>query len=237
MTAAGRSYDAIGGVVGSSIGDAFVREGFLKRIETPPSASVLHVPVGLRQRHSMVMAQLLEGMADGNVEACALEIARTKLLLGPVPRGINVRFELARRLERRKAGSYEELLSRADHQCRTRRDVALKKRACPKHGSRARRARALVTEGAYSKVAASVHTEVAELDEHRQLEWKLCRRVLDPRWRVRLRAKHLRVKKVPVGMCWLVCISGRCRLLVCPAHGQNIYGNFSLSVIGELLPD
>ena len=52
-----------------------------------------------------------------------------------------------------------------------RRDTASKKRACPKHGSRARRARALVSEGAYSKGAASLHTEVAELDEHRQLEW------------------------------------------------------------------
>ena len=110
--------------------------------------SVVHVPVSLRQRHASIMTSLVEGMADGSVEACALESARTKLWLGPVPRGINVRCELARRLERWKLGSYEELLTRAENQCRINSEVRNKKRKCAKHGSRARRARALVTEGA-----------------------------------------------------------------------------------------
>ena len=36
---------------------------------------------------------------------------------------------------------------------------------------RARRARMLVSEGAFSKAATSLHTQVAELEEEQQLEW------------------------------------------------------------------
>ena len=117
------------------------------------------------------MAALLEGMAEGSVEACALEYARTKLLLGPAPRNINKRCEFARRLERWKEGAYQELLIFAENQHRVISKARHTKGKRPKLASRARRARALVSEGAYSKAAASLHTEMAELDEQDQMEW------------------------------------------------------------------
>ena len=136
---------------------------WLKRVAALPPASVVHVPVALREKHALVMASLLEGMAEGSAEACALEYARTKLLLAPVPRSTNNRCELARRLERWKSGSYEELLCRAENQSRTRCTEILKNRPSAKQRSRARRARSLVQEGAYSKAATSLISEVAKL--------------------------------------------------------------------------
>ena len=44
-------------------------------------------------------------------------------------------------------------------------------RGAPRHGARARRARALVGGGAYSKAASSRSTEMAELDAESQKAW------------------------------------------------------------------
>ena len=105
---------------GTSLADPIYRQTFLKRVTVLPPASVAHVPIPLRQWHALVMASLLESIAEGSAEACALEQSRTKLLLGPMPRNTNTRCELARRLERWKNRNYEELLCRAEDQCRVR---------------------------------------------------------------------------------------------------------------------
>ena len=81
-----RRYEDVGSITGTSLADEGYREAFSKRVTILPPTSLLHVPVALRQRHALVMASLLEGIAESTVEACALEHARTKLLLGPVPR-------------------------------------------------------------------------------------------------------------------------------------------------------
>ena len=44
-------------------------------------------------------------------------------------------------------------------------------RRAPTQGSRARRARALIGEGAYSKATNSLHTEVADLSAAEQQRW------------------------------------------------------------------
>ena len=120
--------------------------------------SVLHVPVDQREKHARILTDMLERMAEGDTAACVLEEARTKLLLGPVPRGAHVRVELAKRLERWNAGAFTELLVRAEEQQRARARCRAALRGMPKHGARARRARSLVGEGAYSKAASSLHT-------------------------------------------------------------------------------
>jgi len=119
------------------------------------------------------MAELLEGMAEGNAASSILEFARTKLLLGPIPRKLNARCELARRLERWKAGLYDELLVRAEEQCRSRCGTVPKKLRGTKNQYKTRRARMLVGEGAYSKAAASLQTDVADLEDKKQLEWAI----------------------------------------------------------------
>ena len=148
-----------------------VHEAFLERVRSLPSMSVLHVPVDQREKHARILTDLLERMAEGDTAACVLEEARTKLLLGPVPRGAHVRVELAKRLERWNAGAFTELLVRAEEQQRARARCRAALRGMPKHGARARRARSLVGEGAYSKAASSLHTEMADLDEAAQLAW------------------------------------------------------------------
>ena len=113
-----------------------------------------------------MLASLLARMADGDAEACLLEESRSKLLFGPVPRKMNVRVELAKRLQLWRQGKYLELLIRAEEQYRLRlrsfeqRPVGL--------DSRSKRARALIAEGAYSKAAASLHTERADLNDAEQ---------------------------------------------------------------------
>ena len=175
--------DCIGGVAGarrreeitmttySNFEDPSYREDFSKRVADLPPTSVVHIPISLRQRHAIIMAELLEGMAEGNAASSILEFARTKLLLGPIPRKLNARCELARRLERWKAGLYDELLVRAEEQCRSRCGTVSKKLRGTKNQYKTRRARMLVGEGAYSKAAASLQTDVADLEDKKQLEW------------------------------------------------------------------
>ena len=108
-------------------------------------------------------------MSEGDEYACRLEEIRTKLLLAPVPRGSHLKVELSRRLQLWIDGKFVELLSRAENQAR---EAALHRsvfRSAAKHGSRARRARHLVSEGAYSKATASLQTETADLDAAAQL--------------------------------------------------------------------
>ena len=88
-----------------------------------------------------MVAGLLNRMADGDAAACTLEEARSRLLLGPVPRGLNSRVELARRLQKWSDGAFMELLERAEEQCRQRANIRAALRRAPKHGDRARRAR------------------------------------------------------------------------------------------------
>ena len=94
------------------------RDEFQKRVRALPSNTILHIPVQLRERHSAIVAGLLARMASGEAEACALEEARSKLLLLPCPRGPNLKVELAKRLALWRAGAYEELLVRAEEQRR-----------------------------------------------------------------------------------------------------------------------
>ena len=144
---------------------------FIDRVERLPAATVVHIPVDQRVRHACLVAGLLDRMAAGDDAACALERARSKLLLGPVPKGANTRVELAKRLNLWLAGAFEELLVRAEEQFRARTRARAALRGAPQHGWRARRARALIGEGAYSKAAASLHTEAAELSAEEQLFW------------------------------------------------------------------
>ena len=109
-----------------------MHEAFLERVRSLPSMSVLHVPVDQREKHARILTDLLERMAEGDTAACVLEEARTKLLLGPVPRGANVRVELAKRLERWNAGAFTELLVRAEEQQRARARCRAALRGMPK---------------------------------------------------------------------------------------------------------
>jgi hypothetical protein len=148
-----------------------LEEGFSARVRALSSATVLHIPVEQRQRHAVILTGLLNRINEDDLQACVLEEARSKLLLSPPPRGTNIRVELAKRLQLWVDGAFEELLSRAEGQARDRARRNALLQGAPKHGARARRARALIAEGAFSKAASSLHTEVAILDAEKQVTW------------------------------------------------------------------
>ena len=150
---------------------AALHADFQARIERLPSSSIVHIPVDQRERHARIVTQLLDGMANGDEAACRLEAARTKLLLAPAPRGANLRVELAKRLQLWQEGSYVELLVRAEDQHRERTRARAALRGASTHGNLARRARMLMAEGAYSKAASSLSTEIAQLTEEEQRAW------------------------------------------------------------------
>ena len=147
------------------------REDFLARVRRLPSATLLHIPIDQRERHALILAGLLDRMSEGDADACMLEEARSKLLLGPIARGSNLRVELAKRLRIWQEEPFVELLVCAEEQQResVRHRSAL--RGAATHGARARRARHLISEGAYSKATSSLHTETADLDEEAQIHW------------------------------------------------------------------
>ena len=68
-------------------------------------------------------------------------------------------------------GSFLELLARVEDQARARTSQIQRLNRMPKNGARARRARMLVGEGAYSKSVSSLRTELAPLDEAAQHRW------------------------------------------------------------------
>ena len=80
-------------------------------------------------------------------------------------------MELARRRQKWSDGAFMELLERAEEQCRQRAKIRAALRRAPKHGDRARRARSLIGEGAYSKAASSLHTDVADRNEEAHAHW------------------------------------------------------------------
>ena len=57
-----------------------------------------------------IMCTTLEGLMAGDETASALEEARSKLLLLPPTKGLNLRVELATRLRPWQQGAFHELL-------------------------------------------------------------------------------------------------------------------------------
>ena len=135
-------------------------ETFLKRVRELPSATVVHIPVDQRQRHAVIVTQLLNGIADGDASAAALEEGRSRLLLGPPLRGANLRVELATRLHLWESHSFEELLVRAEVQSQARARQCCHGGTGTPQEARGRRARSLIAEGEYSKAASSLHTDL-----------------------------------------------------------------------------
>lgn len=119
---------------------------FIDRVKRLPAATVVHIPVDQRKRHACLVAGLLHRMAagvhsSGHVPSCSVGRSPSVSTSGS---------------NSPSAGT-----------CGWR--AAL--RGAPQHGWRARRAHALIGEGEYSKAAASLHTDVAELSAEEQLRW------------------------------------------------------------------
>ena len=61
---------------------------FTQRIRALPSNTILHVPASCRLRMISAVAQCWNGMAQGRDDYAQLEEGRSKLLLSPVPQGL-----------------------------------------------------------------------------------------------------------------------------------------------------
>ena len=61
---------------------------FTQRIRTLPSNTILHVPASCRLRMISAVAECWNGMAQGRDDYAQLEEGRSKLLLSPVPQGL-----------------------------------------------------------------------------------------------------------------------------------------------------
>ncbi len=53
-------------------------------------------------------------MASSNLDSCFLERIRSKLLLGVLPRGLNLKVELAKRIQLWDTCEFNQLLIRAE---------------------------------------------------------------------------------------------------------------------------
>ena len=144
---------------------------FRTRVSQLSSSSISRVPVKLRTRMGATMAATLTGMARGIERASVLEEARTKLLLGPVPKFRNKRAELMKRFDEWEAGHFEFLLIRAEEQ-EILRNADRKKRqndgTNSKRGYRTSRAKDLARNGAYSKAAGGLTSEMAAFTSEEQ---------------------------------------------------------------------
>ena len=73
--------------------------------------TIVHIPRTLRDAHARIMTYCLNTLCSG-AEDCQLEQGRSKLLLGPVPKGLHNRTELQLRLKLWQEGDFEALLVR-----------------------------------------------------------------------------------------------------------------------------
>ena len=141
----------------------------MDRIRRLSSSSLLHIPVQFRARLCTITARLLTEMTEGNARSAALEEARTKLLLGPVPRKRNRRVELNTRLRLWNQGDFDTLLIRAEGQALDRQ--AHQRRRPGRDKGKGARSRLLAKEGAYGKGVRSLTSEVAAFSQHDELQW------------------------------------------------------------------
>jgi len=151
--------------------DGALPEDFLGRVRRLPPTTIVHVPAAVRARHAACMAATVRGTVRGDARASALEQARSKLLLGAIPRQRSTRREIAARFTLWGEGRFAELLVRAEEQWHER----MAARRCGRVGGaarlRARRARTLAREGAYRKAVVSLTSAVAEFDPEEQRRW------------------------------------------------------------------
>ena len=89
---------------------------------------------------------------------CHLEQGRSKLLLGPVPKGLHTITELEFRLRLWHDGDFEALLARREAQV-----AACRNQTRRRTGTKSSRARQLVREGAYRKGVTALTGAMAML--------------------------------------------------------------------------
>ena len=156
----------------ASLPDGELPVDFAARVALLPSMSIMRVPVKLRGRLAATTVATLTGLARGVEKASVLEQARTKLLLGPVPKFRNKRTELVNRFDAWDAGHFELLLIRAEEQNHQRKE-ARKKSLLDGDNSRskARRAKDLAQNGAYSKAVSSLTSELASFTPAEEVAW------------------------------------------------------------------
>ena len=146
--------------------DGELPSDFIDRVAALSSSTIVHVPTRLRARLASTMSATLLGMARGSERASILEQARSKLLLGPVPRYRSKRKVLTERFDAWEEGKFEPLLIKAEEA-----QFALRAKAGKSHGehildrlsAKIHRAKHLVSNGTYSKVVAALSSELAVL--------------------------------------------------------------------------
>ena len=87
---------------------------FLARVRDLSPQTLVHVPGAYRQRLCVITAACVDGCNVGDTSAAVLEQARSKLLLAPVPKGCSMSAELGTRFALWEAGSFSDLLDRAE---------------------------------------------------------------------------------------------------------------------------
>ena len=117
------------------------------------------------------MAANLRGMARDNEHASQLEKGRSKLLYGMPPKGASLRTELTSRLELWGAGSFEELLLRAEAQHNARNEARRSRRTGEAARQKALRAKKLAAAGAYRKAVLGLTSATALLSADEQEHW------------------------------------------------------------------
>ena len=91
-------------------------DDLLGRVRALPEQTLLRVPRALRARLCDITATVLESCNAGCPDAAVLEQARSKLLLGRIPRGHNMAHELRARFDLWDSRRFAELTARAELQ-------------------------------------------------------------------------------------------------------------------------
>ena len=135
------------------------------RVRELPGVTAVHIPRALRDAHANIMTESIELLVAGG-DNCHLEQGRSKLLLGPVPKGLHVRTELELRLRMWGDADFDALLVRHEAQA-----AASKGQSRKRNTNGCNRARQLVREGAYRKWVAALTGAMAALSPEEELRW------------------------------------------------------------------
>ena len=125
----------------------------------------MHIPRILRDSHTQLMTYCLEAMV-ADAKDCHLEQGRSKLLLGPAPKGLHNKTELEVRLSLWHEGDFETLLVRREAQV-----AASRTRTRHRTGNNSARARQLVREGANRKGVTALTGAKAILTPDETVKW------------------------------------------------------------------
>ena len=147
-------------------------QDWVNRLHRLSSNSLIHVPASKRVPMCLITRQCWNRLADGCAVFSRLEQGRSKLLLAPIPEGLEPAHEVGQRIDLWIRGRFCELLQRIEEQMIIINRIRRKKQNTRQidRGRRGRKAKQIAAEGAYRKATQGLTSQMLDFRPEEDVE-------------------------------------------------------------------